>query len=100
MPYCTPSPTAPPAGRTAPLRTPSACDHCESVLSPAAYFVDLMYWLLESEPVSVSAYCLPTGERDPIGRVDPEFVDAFEIGAKNIWAMKKKPTRSPTSSAT
>jgi predicted dehydrogenase len=26
-----------------------------------------MYWLLESEPVSVSAYSLPTGKADPIG---------------------------------
>jgi len=27
----------------------------------------LMYWLLESEPISVSAYSLPTGKQDPIG---------------------------------
>ena len=26
-----------------------------------------MYWLLESEPVNVSAYSLPTGKKDPIG---------------------------------
>jgi predicted dehydrogenase len=26
-----------------------------------------MYWLLDSEPVNVSAYCLPTGKQDPIG---------------------------------
>jgi hypothetical protein len=26
-----------------------------------------MYWLLESEPISVSAYSLPTGRQDPIG---------------------------------
>jgi len=26
-----------------------------------------MYWLLESEPVSVSAYSLPTGKQEPIG---------------------------------
>jgi len=28
----------------------------------------LMYWLLESEPVAVSAFSLPTGKQDPIGR--------------------------------
>src|SRR6202008_1832960 len=31
------------------------------------HFVDLMYWLLESEPVSVSAYSLPTGSTEPVG---------------------------------
>jgi predicted dehydrogenase len=38
-----------------------------AILGEACHFVDLMYWLLESEPVGVSAYCLPTGTRDPIG---------------------------------
>lgn len=31
------------------------------------HFIDLMYWLLESEPLTVSAYSLPTGKQDPIG---------------------------------
>jgi len=38
-----------------------------AVLGEACHFVDLMYWLLESEPVRVSAYCLPTGAREPVG---------------------------------
>jgi predicted dehydrogenase len=38
-----------------------------AVLGEACHFVDLMYWLLESEPVCVSAYCLPTGVQDPVG---------------------------------
>jgi predicted dehydrogenase len=38
-----------------------------AILGEACHFVDLMYWLLDSEPVSVSAYMLPTGKRDPIG---------------------------------
>ncbi|HEV2708268.1 MAG TPA: bi-domain-containing oxidoreductase [Pyrinomonadaceae bacterium] len=38
-----------------------------AILGEAVHFVDLMYWLLESEPVSVSAYSLPTGVADPIG---------------------------------
>src|SRR5687768_196705 len=38
-----------------------------AILGEAVHFVDLMYWLLESEPVHVSAYCLPTGKTDPIG---------------------------------
>ena len=38
-----------------------------AILGEACHFVDLMYWLLDSEPVSVSAYSLPTGKQDPIG---------------------------------
>src|SRR5205085_10261570 len=37
------------------------------ILGEACHFIDLMYWLLGSEPVSVSAYSLPTGKQDPIG---------------------------------
>ena len=38
-----------------------------AILGEACHFVDLMYWLLGSEPLSVSAYSLPTGKQDPIG---------------------------------
>ncbi|MBV9504188.1 MAG: bi-domain-containing oxidoreductase [Acidobacteriia bacterium] len=38
-----------------------------AILGEACHFVDLIYWLLESEPVSVSAYSLPTGRGEPIG---------------------------------
>ena len=38
-----------------------------AILGEACHFVDLMYWLLESEPVRVSAYSLPTGKTEPIG---------------------------------
>ncbi len=38
-----------------------------AILGEACHFVDLMYWLLESEPVAVSAFSLPTGKQDPIG---------------------------------
>jgi len=38
-----------------------------AILGEACHFVDLMYWLLESEPVSVSAYSLPTGRQEPVG---------------------------------
>jgi len=38
-----------------------------AILGEAVHFVDLMYWLLESEPISVSAASLPTGKNDPIG---------------------------------
>jgi polar amino acid transport system substrate-binding protein len=39
-----------------------------AILGEACHFIDLMYWLLDSEPVSVSAYSLPTGKADPIGQ--------------------------------
>lgn len=38
-----------------------------AILGEAVHFVDLMYWLLDSEPVGVSAFSLPTGKQDPIG---------------------------------
>ncbi|MBL8227455.1 MAG: bi-domain-containing oxidoreductase [Bryobacterales bacterium] len=38
-----------------------------AILGEACHFVDLMYWMLGSEPVSVFAYSLPTGKQDPIG---------------------------------
>jgi predicted dehydrogenase len=38
-----------------------------AILGEACHFVDLMYWLLDSEPVSVSAFSLPTGVKTPIG---------------------------------
>jgi predicted dehydrogenase/threonine dehydrogenase-like Zn-dependent dehydrogenase len=38
-----------------------------AILGEACHFVDLMYWLVEAEPVSVMAYSLPTDRRDPVG---------------------------------
>ena len=38
-----------------------------AILGEACHFVDLFYWLLESECVEVSAYSLPRGAKDPIG---------------------------------
>lgn len=39
-----------------------------AILGEACHFVDLMYWLLESEPLSVSAYSLPTDRKAPVGQ--------------------------------
>jgi predicted dehydrogenase/threonine dehydrogenase-like Zn-dependent dehydrogenase len=39
-----------------------------AILGEACHFIDLMYWLLESEPVSVTAYSLPAGQKDPAGQ--------------------------------
>jgi predicted dehydrogenase/threonine dehydrogenase-like Zn-dependent dehydrogenase len=38
-----------------------------AILGEACHFVDLMYWLLEAEPVAVSAFSLPSGKQEPIG---------------------------------
>ncbi len=38
-----------------------------AILGEACHFVDLMYWLLDAEPKAVSAFCLPTGNKEPIG---------------------------------
>jgi predicted dehydrogenase/threonine dehydrogenase-like Zn-dependent dehydrogenase len=38
-----------------------------AILGEAVHFIDLMYWLLDSEPVAVSAFSLPAGKREPIG---------------------------------
>jgi predicted dehydrogenase len=39
-----------------------------AILGEACHFVDLMYWLLESEPSVVSAWTLPSEMKDPIGQ--------------------------------
>jgi predicted dehydrogenase/threonine dehydrogenase-like Zn-dependent dehydrogenase len=38
-----------------------------AILGEACHFVDLMYWLLDAEPISVSAFSLPTGTNEPVG---------------------------------
>jgi polar amino acid transport system substrate-binding protein len=39
-----------------------------ALIGEACHFVDLMYWLLDSEPVSVSAFSLPTARQDTLGQ--------------------------------
>jgi len=41
--------------------------HGGAILGEGCHFVDLLYWLLESEPTWVSGACLPTGAKEPIG---------------------------------
>lgn len=38
-----------------------------AIIGEGCHFVDLLYWLLDSEPVSVAAHSLPMGQDDPIG---------------------------------
>lgn len=61
-----------------------------AILGEAVHFVDLMYWLLESEPITVSAYCLPTDKDDPVGENNMVatfgFVDG-SIGSLNYSTL-------------
>ncbi|MBA3712072.1 MAG: Gfo/Idh/MocA family oxidoreductase [Pyrinomonadaceae bacterium] len=53
-----------------------------AILGEACHFVDLMYWLVEAEPVSVSAFSLPTGKQDPIG--ENNMVASFRFADGSI----------------
>jgi predicted dehydrogenase len=66
-----------------------------AILGEACHFIDLMYWLLESEPVSVSAYSLPTGKADPIG--ENNLVAAFHFADGSIGSLTYCTVGSKTS---
>ena len=53
-----------------------------AILGEACHFIDLMYWLLDSEPVEVTAYSLPTGKMDPIG--ENNLVASFRFADDSI----------------
>ncbi|HUS05403.1 MAG TPA: bi-domain-containing oxidoreductase [Bryobacteraceae bacterium] len=52
-----------------------------AILGEACHFVDLMYWLLGSEPIQVSAFSLPTGKQDPIGENNMAATFRFADGS-------------------
>jgi predicted dehydrogenase len=66
-----------------------------AILGEACHFIDLMYWLLESEPVSVSAYSLPTGKADPIG--ENNLAAAFRFADGSIGNLTYCTVGSKTS---
>lgn len=53
-----------------------------AILGEACHFVDLAYWLLDSEPVSVCAFSLPTGKKAPIG--ENNLVASFRFADDSI----------------
>jgi predicted dehydrogenase/threonine dehydrogenase-like Zn-dependent dehydrogenase len=53
-----------------------------AILGEACHFVDLAYWLLESEPMQVSAFSLPTGKKEPIG--ENNIVASFRFADDSI----------------
>jgi predicted dehydrogenase/threonine dehydrogenase-like Zn-dependent dehydrogenase len=66
-----------------------------AILGEACHFVDLMYWLLDSEPVSVSAYSLPAGQKDPIG--ENNMVACFRFADGSIGNLTYATAGSKTS---
>ena len=53
-----------------------------AILGEACHFVDLMYWLLDAEPVAVQAFSLPTGTAHPIG--ENNIVSSFRFADGSI----------------
>lgn len=66
-----------------------------AILGEACHFVDLMYWLLDSEPVSVQAYSLPTGQAHPIG--ENNLVASFRFADGSIGNLTYCTVGSATS---
>jgi len=66
-----------------------------AILGEACHFVDLMYWLLDAEPMSVSAYSLPTGKADPIG--ENNLVASFRFADGSIGNLTYCTVGSKTS---
>ena len=66
-----------------------------AIVGEGCHFVDLMYWLLDSEPVSVSAYSLPTGKQEPIG--ENNLVASFRFADGSIGSLTYCTVGSKTS---
>ncbi len=66
-----------------------------AILGEACHFVDLLYWLLDSEPLSVSAFSLPTGNRDPVG--ENNIAAAFRFADGSIGNLTYCTVGSKTS---
>src|SRR5688500_8473905 len=58
---------------------------CCPISGEGLHFGVLMYWLLESEPINVSAYCLPTGKTDPVGKNN--LVATFRFADGSIGSL-------------
>jgi predicted dehydrogenase len=65
-----------------------------AILGEACHFTDLMYWLLDSEPVNVSAYSLPPG-KDVVG--ENNLVASFRFADGSIGNLTYCTVGSATS---
>jgi len=66
-----------------------------AILGEACHFVDLMYWLLESEPISVSAFSLPADQKEPVG--ENNVVASFRFADGSIGNLTYCTVGSKTS---
>lgn len=66
-----------------------------AILGEACHFVDLMAWMLESEPIGVTAYSLPMGKQEPIG--ENNIVAAFQFADGSIGNLTYCTVGSKTS---
>ena len=66
-----------------------------AILGEACHFVDLFYWLLESEPVSVCAYSLPLDVTSPIGQNN--LAATFQFADGSIGTLNYSTIGSKTS---
>jgi predicted dehydrogenase len=66
-----------------------------AILGEACHFVDLFHWLLEAEPVAVSAYSLPLVAREPIGINN--MAAAFRFADGSVANLTYCTVGSPTS---
>lgn len=66
-----------------------------AILGEACHFVDLMYWLLEAEPVTVSAFSLPADRPHPVG--ENNLVASFTFADGSIGSLTYCTVGSATS---
>jgi predicted dehydrogenase len=66
-----------------------------AILGEAVHFVDLMYWLLDSEPASVAAWTLPSAMKEPIG--ENNLVASFRFADGSIGNLTYSTVGSKTS---
>jgi predicted dehydrogenase len=52
-----------------------------AILGEACHFIDLLHWLLDSEPMTVSAFSLPTDRAEPVGQNNIVASFHFEDGS-------------------
>jgi predicted dehydrogenase/threonine dehydrogenase-like Zn-dependent dehydrogenase len=65
-----------------------------AILGEACHFVDLMCWLLDAEPVRVSAFSLPQDRRHPIGQNNLAATFQFTDGSVGTLAYSTVGSRT------
>jgi predicted dehydrogenase len=66
-----------------------------AILGEACHFVDLMYWLFESEPLKVGAFCLPLDREHPVGQNN--MAATFHFADGSVGALTYSTVGSKTS---